>query len=88
MPAAQYRYPNSSCSQSTCNPLNMPMAHRDKYICYLEKEMHSQNLNLENIPIYNLVEILKILMNTSVEILKLHSPLEHLQPTNYAYGTL
>ena len=64
------------------------MAHPDNYICYLEKEMHSQNLNLENIPIYNLVEIWKILMNTSVEILKLHSPLEHLQPTNYAYGTL
>ena len=50
--------------------------------------MHSQNLDLENIPIYNLVEIWKILMNTSVEILKLHSPLEHLQPTNYDYGTL
>ena len=45
-------------------------------------------LKIENIPIYNFVEILKILMNTSVEILKLQSPLEHLQPTNYAYGTL
>ena len=50
--------------------------------------MHSQNLDLENILVYNWVEILKILVNTSVEKLKLHSPLEFLQTTNYAYGIL
>ena len=66
----------------------MHMAHCDKWILDLENGMHSQNLYLENILIYNSVEILKILVNTSMEILKLNSPLEHLQPTNYAYGTL
>ena len=64
------------------------MAHFDKHILDLDNEMHSQNFDLKNILIYNLIEILKILVNNLVEILKLLSPLEHLQPTNYAYGTL